>query len=355
MTEATPSPHDCVDHSAGHGTGPHTAVDVHAHWYPQDWLKELSKRGPRHGLDWQQAPGQGPQFRYGPLSTGPLGPRFIDLDARRTVMDGQGVGVQALSLSQPMIYWAGAEDGLALSAVYNDCLAQAHEADPQRFVGLATLPMQSPALAIREVERVAGLPGIRGVYLATRVLDKELSDPAFFPVYERLQDLGLPVFLHPVFVLEPERLQAHYLTNLLGNPFDTAVAAAHLIFGGVLDRFPTLEVVLPHAGGAFPWLVGRLNRGWEKREELQRASHSPLEYLRRFHYDTIGYADPVIDYLVRHIGSDRVLMGSDYCFPIAYEQPVELVNQHPTLAPAERDAILEGNARRLLRLHLPAA
>jgi aminocarboxymuconate-semialdehyde decarboxylase len=345
-----PHPHD-HDHGPGcaHPHG-HAPVDVHAHWYPEVWLRELSRRGPAHGLDWKEVEGKGPQFRYANVSTGPAGPRFVDLDARLEAMDGQGVAVHALSLSQPMVYWAGREDGNALSVVYNDCLADAHARCPGRFVGLATLPMQAPDLAVREVERAAALPGVRGFYLATRILDRELSDPAYFPVYEAIEALGLPVFLHPVFVIDAVRLERHYLTNLLGNPFESAIAAAHLIFGGVLDRFPRLDVVLPHAGGAFPWLVGRLNRGWEKRADLQHIAHPPTEYLRRFHYDTIGYSDAVVDYLVRHVGPDRVLMGSDYCFPIAVEQPAIAVTANPLLAVEHHAPILEGNARRLLRL-----
>ena len=325
-------------------------IDIHAHWFPRRWLKELERRGPAHGLHWENLEGAGPRFRHGHLSTGPAGPRFIDLEARREAMVGQGVSAQALSLSQPMVYWAGHEDGNALASLYNDCLAEACQAHPEQFVGLATLPMQSVDLTLREIERLPSLPGIRGVCLATCVLDRDLSDPVFTPVWERLEALGLPVFLHPTFVLAPDRLDRFYLTNLLGNPFETAVAAAHLIFGGVLDRFPRLEVVLPHAGGAFPWLVGRLRRGWEKRADLKPLSADPVSYLRRFHYDTIGYSADVLDYLLRHVGADRIMMGSDYCFPIAYEQPVEIVTAHPGLSEADQLAILEGNARRLLQL-----
>ncbi|MFO1363663.1 MAG: amidohydrolase family protein [Burkholderiales bacterium] len=229
-------------------------------------------------------------------------------------------------------------------------LARAHERHPQRLVGLATLPLQAPDRAVREVERARALPGVRGFYAATEVLGKELSDPSFFPVYERIEASGLPLFLHPVFVIGHQRLAAHYLTNLLGNPFETAIAAAYLVFGGVLDRFPRLDVVLPHAGGAFPWLVGRLNRGWEKRADLKHIAHPPLEYLRRFHYDTIGYSDAVLEFLVRHVGADRVVMGSDYCFPIAYEQPVTNVTGNSLIDEAAKALIVEGNARRLLRL-----
>jgi aminocarboxymuconate-semialdehyde decarboxylase len=325
------------------------AVDVHAHWYPRKFLDLLGKEGPAHGLEWQDTE-QGPRFAYRTLQTGPAGPKFVDLDARLQAMDAQGVGVHALSLSQPMVYWAGRELGNTLSVLYNDEAARAHEKAPARLVGLASLPMHAPDLARREAERVATLPGIRGVYAATAVLERELSDESFFPVYEALEGLGLPLFLHPVFVIGEARLKKFYLTNLLGNPFETAIAAAHLVFGGVLDRFPKLEVVLPHAGGAFAWLVGRLERGWQKREDLRHIRHAPSEYLRRFHYDTIGYSDTVLDYLVRVVGADRVVMGSDYCFPIAYEQPVRIVEDNPHLAADAKRAIVSGNARRLLRL-----
>jgi aminocarboxymuconate-semialdehyde decarboxylase len=333
-------------HAHKHGN----PVDVHAHWYPKAWLDLVARHGPAHGIEWKEIEGKGPQFRIGHLSTGPAGPRYVDLDARLEAMDEQGVAVHALSLSQPMAYWADAQLGERLSIVYNDQLAAAHAAHPDRLVGLATLPMQAPELAVKEVRRAARLPGVRGFYLATRVNDKELSDASFFQVYEAIEALGLPVFLHPVFVIGHERLEKHYLTNLLGNPFESAIAAAHLIFGGVLDRFPKLDIALPHAGGAFPWLVGRLNRGWEKRADLKHIEHQPLDYLRRFHYDTIGYSDPVVEYLVKQVGADRILMGSDYCFPVAYEQPVDVVVSNPLIAAGDRHAILEGNARRLLGL-----
>jgi aminocarboxymuconate-semialdehyde decarboxylase len=325
------------------------AIDVHAHWYPKRFLELLGAEGPAHGLEWKETE-KGPQFKIGHAITGPAGPRFVDLDARLQAMDEQNVAVHALSLTQPMVYWAGRSLGMRLAAVFNDEAAAAHEKAPQRFYGHAMLPMHAPELARREAERVAKLAGIRGVYMATAILERELSDEVFLPVYEVLEGLGLPMFLHPVFVIGEERLKKFYLTNLLGNPFESAIAAAHLVFGGVLDRFPKLEVVLPHAGGAFPWLVGRLTRGWEKREELKHIRQPPVQYLRRFWYDTIGYSDAVLEYLVKNVGEDRIVMGSDYCFPIAYEQPVKNVMDNPRLEPRTKQAIVAGNARRLLKL-----
>jgi aminocarboxymuconate-semialdehyde decarboxylase len=332
--------------SISHAHGP---IDVHAHWYPQSFLDLVSAHGAPFGVEWRDTD-RGPQFRIGHLTTGPVGLRFVDLDTRLAEMDGQSVQVHALSLSQPLIYWADRALAERLQITCNDALARAHEHAPGRLVGLATLAVHEPDLAVREVERAAKLPGVRGFYMATEVNGRNLSHESLLPVYEAVAATGMPLFLHPIFVIGHERLEQFYLTNLLGNPFESAIAAAHLVFSGVLDRFPALDVVLPHAGGAFPWLVGRLDRGWQKRAELKHVRHSPVEYLRRFHYDTIGYSDAVVEYLVRQVGADRVLMGSDYCFPIAYEQPVKVVTDHPALTDADKHAITATNARRLLRL-----
>ena len=329
----------------------HRAVDIHAHYYPQAFLDLIGRHAAASGIEYRMVDGKGPQFKIGHLTTGPVDRKFVDLGARLEAMDAQGVAVHVLSLSQPMVYWAERDLAQRLAETFNDALAAAHERHSKLLYGLATLPMHEPDLALAEVGRAAKLPGVRGYYMATHVRERELSDPAFFSVYERIEALGLPVFLHPVEVLAHERLTRHYLTNLLGNPFESAIAAAHLIFGGVLDRFPNLVICLPHAGGAFPWLVGRLHRGWEKREELRHLKlEGPMAYLRRFYYDTVGYSDRVLEYLARVIGADRVLMGSDYCFPIAYEKPVENVTDNPHLNDEAKRSIVEANARRLLNL-----
>ena len=338
-----------------HGAAPaaKSPIDIHAHYYPEAYLKLLGEHAAAHGIEYRMVEGRGPQFKEGPLMTGPVGRKFIDLEARLQAMDEQGVTAQALSLSQPMTYWARADAAQRLTEAFNDAAAAAHQSRPQRFFGLATLPMHLPELAVREIERAAKLPGMRGFYMSTRVNDMEVSHPSLWPVYERIEAIGQPLFLHPVHVLDPARLTAHYLTNLLGNPFEAAIAAAHFIFSGVLDAFPRLKVVLPHSGGAFPWLVWRLQRGWVVRDDLKKIKQGPEAYLRRFWYDTVGYSDHVIDYLAQVIGVDRIMMGSDYCFPIAVEQPARDVAGHPRLSAADKTAILEGNARALLGIPAP--
>ena len=294
---------------------------------------------------------RGPVLTAPGTPTRPLEARFFDLPARLRSMDRQGVEVQALSLTIPMVYWADGEVGHRLARAFNDGASEAHTRHPDRFVGCATLPMQDPPRAAQELERASGLPGIRAVYLGTNVNGRDLSDPAFFPIFERCQALGLPVLLHPITVIGGGRLQAYYLQNLLGNPFDTAVAAAHLVFGGVLDRLPRLQVCLPHAGGALPYLVGRLRHGQRVRPEARKAARRPVPaYLRRFSYDTISHDPRALRYLIDTVGADRVVLGSDFCFDMGYKRPVQVVTGLRGIRQADHALILRANARKLLRL-----
>ncbi len=325
-------------------------IDTHAHYFPESYLKLIADHGKRCGTTVVTDPSGARFIQVGLLlRTGPITPEFHDLDDRLKTMNKTGIGMHALSLTQPMVYWADDELGLRLCVAFNDAASEAHRKHPDRFIGFACLPLQNPNLALEELERVARLPGIRGIYMATAVRDRELSDRSFFPVYERIADLRLPIFLHPMMIND-ERLMRYYLINLLGNPFETAIAASHLIFGGVMDAFPKLEVSLPHAGGALPILRGRLDRGFEIRGECRVIPRPPSEYLRRFTYDTISYSAPIMDYLVELVGAERIMMGSDYCFDIAYNDPVKFVNGMKSLTDRQRQQILWGNAARLLRL-----
>jgi len=325
-------------------------IDIHAHYFPESYIKLIADHGKRCGAT-VVADVSGARFiQVGLLlRTGPITAPFIDLGERLKAMDQQGVKMHALSLTQPMVYWADDDLSMQLCVAFNDAVSAAHKAHPERLIGFACLPFQSPRLALEELERAARLPGIRGIYVATAVRDRELSDRSFFPVYERMAELGLPLFLHPMMI-NNERLKQYYLINLCGNPFDTAIAAAHLIFGGVLDAFPKLEVCLPHAGGALPILRGRMDRGFQLRGECKTIKRAPSEYLKRFTYDTISYSEPVLEDLIKLAGVERIMMGSDYCFDIAYEEPVKVVTGMKSLTDEQKQMILGGNALRLLRL-----
>lgn len=324
-------------------------IDTHAHYFPQSYIDLVAKHGPRVGASVVEVNGA-TFIQVGlNLRTGPITSTFIDLDERLKLMDAQGVGMHALSLTQPMVYWADDDLGVQLCIAYNDAISAAHKAHPTRFIGFACLPMQNPKLALEELNRAAKLAGVKGVYLATGIRDRELSDRSFFPVYARCEELGLPIFLHPMMI-NNERMKQFYLVNICGNPFDTALAACHLIFGGVLDAFPKLEISLPHAGGALPILRGRMDRGFVIRAECKHLPRPPSEYLKRFTYDTISYNEEILEYLIKLVGVDRIMVGSDYCFDIAYEEPIKFVEGVKSLSEVQKQQILWNNAAKLLKL-----
>ena len=320
-------------------------LDTHAHWFPPEWVELLEREGGNNGVAMSRnEQGSLVMVMPGIRLRANLTPPYIDLATRLKIMDDARVDMHALSLTSPMVYWAPPGFGLKLSQVFNDACAAAHLKYPNRFIGMAMLPMQAPALAVEEAKRAAKLPGIRGVYMATHVNGKNLDEKEFWPVYEQCEKLGLPIFLHPVAPVGKERMTKYHLGNFLGNPYESGIAAASLVFGGVMDAFPKLDVMLPHAGGTFPWLIGRMDHGTTVRAECKHMSKPPSTYLRRFHYDTITHSDPILMNLIQLVGVDRVVMGSDCPADMSYTRPVDVVERLKELSSNERDAIVGGNA-----------
>ena len=327
-------------------------IDAHAHWYPQEFVTLMEKEGPANGAKMgKDAEGNAVVLSVnGGTQTSVMRRNMVDLDLMIKEMDARKVNMYALSMTNPMVYWAPPAFGLKLSQVYNDSLAAAHQQYPTRFLGLMTLPMQAPEFAVKEIERAAKLPGIKGVYIATAINGRNLDDKAFWPVYERCEAMNLPLLLHPINPVGAERMKSYYLRNFIGNPVDTGIAAASLIFGGVMDAFPKLDVVLPHAGGITPILIGRWDHGSSVRPETKHMTKAPSTYLRRFHYDTISHSPQIMANIVKQVGADRVVLGSDHPADMSLERPVDFVESIPELSRSERELILGGNAQRLFRL-----
>ena len=326
-------------------------VDIHAHLYPAAYLDALAEAGYPRGTRYARAPADAPEGlqsrRYVMHDDA-----FTAIDERLHRMNAQGVDVHALSLPPADAFAHSPPLFELLCRTFNDAASAAHVAHPDRFVVLAALPVHAPEAAIAELERARSLAGVRGVCLGTRFVERELSDPAFFPLWERIALLRLPVFLHyaPLMVIgTPRRLHAYHLGNVIGNTTETAIAAAHLIFGGVLDRLPALEVSLPHSGGVLPILAGRLDRAHAVRAECRHLARPPSEYLRRFRFDTVCHSDAILEFLIRFVGSDRIMLGSDYCFDMGVEQPVAAVRRM-SIEASDMAQILGGTAARLLRL-----
>lgn len=327
-------------------------VDIHAHFYPRAYLDLLHERGFASGTTYSTATPEsllkGSGRRYGLHDAA-----FTDLPERLARMDAQEVDVHALSVPPPDCFAFEPALHAALCRAFNDAASSAHASAPRRLVGLASLPVSSPRAALEELARARSLPGICGVALGTRFAERELSDPAFLPLWEAIASARLPVFLHyaPLTVIgTPERLNAFHLGNVIGNTTETAIAAAHLVFGGVLDRFSDLDICLPHAGGVLPILAGRLDRAHAVRAECRHLQAPPSAYLRRFYYDTVCHSDAILAFLAGFVGADRILLGSDYCFDMGVEQPVAAVARCAAIEPPLRQAVLGATAARLLGL-----
>jgi aminocarboxymuconate-semialdehyde decarboxylase len=324
------------------------AIDIHAHYFGEHYLELFNEQKDKYGTEYR-ASAEGWYFKSPIGGLGPLSTRMIDVKARVAEMDEQGIQVQALSLTAPMVYWAEPEFSHRLARAWNDDAIAAHKAYPDRFVVLATLPMLDADRAIDELNRVSKLPGVRGIYMGTNINSRDLDDPLFAPIFARIEALDLPVFLHPQQTIGGKRLDVFYLNNFLGNPFDSAIAACHLIFGGVLDRHPKLQVNLPHAGGALPGLIGRIDHGWARRPETKHLANAPSTYLRRFTYDTISHSLPILEFIISMVGADRVMIGSDYCFDMGYERPRHMVDQL-RVSSADRALIMGGTAAKILKI-----
>jgi len=331
------------------GQAERRVIDAHTHWYPAQWVELVQNEGEAAGARLGRNDRGGITFNAGGIGA-VFSPNYIDLESRIKSMDETGINAQVLSLMAPMVYWAPPAFGLKLAQTYNDACSAAHRKYPDRFVGLAMLPMQQPELALEELERAGKLPGLRGVMMATAINGKNLDEKAFFPIYAKCEELGWPIFTHPVAPLGGERMSKYYLSNLLGNPVEIGIAGYSLILGGVLDDFPKLDVMLPRAGGNVPWGIMRLDRTVERMPQLAQAKRPATIYLKRFYYDCIIESPQIVMDLIRLVGADRVLFGTDYPSPMRDARPTEFIQGLTELAPSERDAILGGNAARAFKL-----
>ncbi|HEY0337393.1 MAG TPA: amidohydrolase family protein [Burkholderiales bacterium] len=314
------------------------SIDAHAHWAPEAYVREVERLG-------RKAAG------------GPLSPLMFDLENRLKWMDERSVKMHVLTLSGSMPWqWASQDDANRLARIVNDAAIEAHKAFPDRFVAGVAIPMRDAAAAIRELDRVAGQPGIRAVHLPNSVESHDyIFERAYLPLLARCEELGYPLLFHPLDQLEnhyggPERLSgATFFYNTLGFPFETATTAAKFISTGLLDRFPKLEIVLPHSGGCFPYIAGRIEHSIRKGVSDVKLQRPFREYIRRFHYDTLAYYPETLRFMIELVGSDRVVIGTDNYAKMDVEQPNALVEQLK-LPPQDLERILRGNAVKLFRL-----
>ena len=338
---------------------PPISIDVHTHWAPDAYTKLKAEYGQ-------------PDM---------ASPANADLAARTKQMDAQGVQMQVLTLGGFMPWqWVTPEQGVKVAQTVNDAAIAAHTAFPDRFVAGIELPVGDPIGSLKELNRVAGKPGMVAVHIPNSLAGREyIFEPAFGPVLARIEELGLSMLIHPLDG-EPnwyagKRLADAYsgemtpganrfpgLTNTVGEMYEQGTTVSKLIVSGTLDKYPGLRMVIAHAGGAFPYVVGRLDF---RAPTLPKLQHPIKDYIRRFYFDSLAFYPPTLDYLITMVGSDRVVVGTDSMGPQAANP-----NATPTATPGrveqgggphsvidqldlsadDRDLILRGNLKRLFKL-----
>lgn len=325
-------------------------IDIHAHFVPADSLRVASEIGKRHGMKLgKNDRGRDIVSRDGKPFLTQLKAEFSDLDLRLSIMDSQGVDMQALSpASTYFFYWMAAEESLEYAQWLNDRLAEAVAKHPKRLVALGSVPMQDSAKAIGELERAVTKLGLRGVEIATNINGRYFDDPGFESFWEAAQALDALIFVHPNQVVGADRMKEFNLANLIGNPTDTSLAFAKLIFSGVLERYPRLKLLLAHAGGFLPYTWGRLDRGYRIQDSATaKIPKAPGEYLKRLNFDTITHSTMALEYLIANFGADHVVLGSDYPYDMGDPEPVVSLRA-AQIDDSRREQIASANACKLL-------
>lgn len=303
-------------------------IDIHTHILPENWpdLKEKYGYGGFVQLDHHRTGCarmmiDGRMFREIESNTWDPARRLRECDEHR-------VDVQVLSTVPVMFsYWARPEHALDLSMLLNDHIASVVEASPKRFVGLGTIPMQEPDLAIRELERCVKKLGLAGAEIGSHVNEWNLDEPSLFSIFEAAVDLNAALFVHPWDMMGKERMPKYWLPWLVGMPAETSLAICSMIFGGVFERLPGLRVAFAHGGGSFPATIGRIEHGFKVRPDLCAVDNpvNPRDYLGKFYLDSLVHDPIMLEHLIRLVGADRVALGSDYPFPLGEHSPGRLI------------------------------
>ncbi len=327
-------------------------IDVHTHILP----KEIP--------DWKTKFGYGGFItldHYKPCCARMLrddGVAFRDVDSncwdaatRIEECDAAGVRVQVLSTVPVMFrYWAKPQDGAEIAAFLNDDIAETVREFPSRFVGLGTVPLQDTSLAIKELERCKEL-GLAGVQIGTNVNQLNLGEPQFFDFFKACERLGMAIFVHPWEMMGEADMQKYWLPWLVGMPAEVSRAICSLIFSGTLEKCPNLRICFAHGGGSFPATLGRIDHGFNVRPDLYPDNpHSPRKYLNKMYFDSLVHEPASLDFLIGLVGADKVMLGTDYPFPLGEAEPGKLI-ESGNYDDNIKEILLNGSALNWLNLN----
>lgn len=326
------------------------AIDCHFHLFPQAFLDvaripnnsfNASIERTADGTEYLVAEGD---FRHA------LVPSFYDSDTIVQELDNRKLTAAVITSAPPTLsYWADAAAAVELSQAINEEMAQRAATHPDRFIALGALPLQDMDASVREATRAIRDLQLTGFMIGSNVGGTNLDDPYFEPMWETFAALDVPIFIHPYIPAGSERMRRYYLHNLIGMVNETAIAIASVIYGGLLEKYPGVKLCFAHAGGTYPIIQGRLDHGYAVRPEECGAAipHPPSHYLGQLYFDSISFNDAALKYLVDMVGSDHLVIGSDYPFDMGPAQPVDAVLSNPLLTDEEKLDIMGRTATHL--------
>jgi aminocarboxymuconate-semialdehyde decarboxylase len=328
------------------------AIDIHHHYVPDEVLAETKRHGKALGVEVLEGKDGSIGLSFNGSPRHELQPGLTDVDRRLEVMEKGKIAMAALDPNTNSVgYHLKGEQGENWCRLYNECVKELLKKHPDRFTAMAAVPMQEPVRAARVLEHAIAELKFCGAFIASNVNHRYYDSEEFDPFWAKAQELDVLVVMHPENVAGTELMGAYGLRLVCGNPADTTLSLGFLIYSGVFDRFPNLKLCTFHGGGFFPYHLGRFDQEFitGRGRRAPRCSSPPSAYLKNLYFDTLVYDVDTLDYLKRKVGGDRLLLGTDYPYVLGDWMGVDKV-EALDCSEAEKEAILEGNARRLLKL-----
>jgi aminocarboxymuconate-semialdehyde decarboxylase len=324
-------------------------IDSHSHYLPLKLINEARKGNAFDGITVIQS-GDKEMVCHQQGARYALAKEFYDIDAKLAKMDALGIDISILSTAPTLFeYWSGAKEANRFCQSMNDCLADYAASSHKRIFGVAQVPLQDQQLAVLELRRAVRDLGFLGAQIGTAIEGVPLDDDRYEPFFSEACDLNIPLFLHPYSVGKRKGLEEFQLNNLVGNPFDTNLAAVRMILSGFLDRYPDLKIILPHGGGYLPYQIGRLDHNFKMRPGKNINLLPPSDYLKRFYYDTILFKSQALKFLFNMVEAERLLGATDIPFDAADEDFKSTI-ESLDISQSEKDMIFYRNAQELFQI-----
>jgi aminocarboxymuconate-semialdehyde decarboxylase len=330
------------------------AIDIHHHYVPSQLIDEVKRNGKALGVEYfppKDAKANPFQIRFPNGNRLNPDPRMAEVPNRLETMTKGNIGIATVEVHTACVgYELDGNRGETWSKLYNEAIMDLVKRHPDRFAGIATVPLQDPPRAARVLEHAIRDLKMSGVTIASNVVGKYFDSKDFDPFWQKAEELDVLMIMHPEWVLGSDKIGAYGLRTVCGNPADTTLSVGYMVYSGVFDRFSNLKLALLHGGGFFPYHLGRFDNGFRSGGPSRiPAKQPPSKYLKNLYFDNLLYRVETIEYLKRMVGAEHIMVGTDYPFALGDWMAAEKI-QTMNCTESEREAMLHGNARKLLKL-----